>query len=88
MGCGGKGSVRVMWSADEERVAILYRIIRDSLLIEREHLGKSVLGRERSKIKKSIKWSSPECSGNSKDASVGRNYYVRRREWRKKESNR
>lgn len=54
MRCGGKGSIGVMWSADEERVAILYRVIRDSLLIERKHLGKNVLGRKSSKIKGGI----------------------------------
>lgn len=77
----------MMWSADAERVAILYRVIRDSLLIEREHLGKNVWGRESSKIKDS-KVELPGCSGNSKDASVAGNDYVRRRELRKKGSER
>lgn len=43
---------------------------------------------ERAARSKSLRWSSLECSWNSKDASVARNEYVRRREWRKKASDR
>lgn len=45
MGSGSKYSVRVMWGADENRVAILHRAIRGNLTDQvKGHLGKSILG--------------------------------------------